>query len=273
LDLDKANADVVIAQKHVDLAKIDVDQAFGTDKEKAQLNLDIAQQNLTLAQQSLNMMTSDSNPYEEQAVERSQLAVQRLEKLISERQILAPYDCQVLRSLARPGTQVDAFSTMFVVGDPSNLVVRAPMDNDLQSKLSANSEVSLRLESDPKDAKTTYPTQFLPNFLPITTIQKDNSSSSSGLNTDYLYFTLPKNIPADKVPVGRSVFLTIIQGRKENVLLLPPAAIREYKGLNYVIVQDGNRRRRVEISEIGLKGTDRWEITADLKVGDKVLGP
>jgi hypothetical protein len=37
------------------------------------------------------------------------------------------------------------------------------------------------------------------------------------------------------------------------LLLLPPAAIREYKGLYFVIVQDGERRRRVEINEIGLK--------------------
>jgi hypothetical protein len=56
-------------------------------------------------------------------------------------------------------------------------------------------------------------------------------------------------------------------------LLLPPAAIREYKGLNFVILQEGDRRRRVEINEIGLKSTDRWEILGDLKEGDQVLGP
>ena len=53
---------------------------------------------------------------------------------------------------------------------------------------------------------------------------------------------------------------------------LPPSAIREYKGFNFVIVQDGDRRRRVEINEIGLKGEDLWEIKADLQEGDQVLG-
>lgn len=275
LDLDRAKAEVVIKQKYVDMGAIDVQQAYGVTREKAQLNLDIANQNLTLAQQALEMMKADSNPYEEQAVQRSQLAVDRLQKLVSERQIVAPYDGQILRSLARPGTQVDAFSTMFVIGDPSELVVRAAMDYDLQDKLSADSAVTLRVISDAKDPKDMYAAKFLPNFLPISTVKKneDTTTALTGLTTDYLYFSLPKDVPADKAPVGRSVFLSVILGKKDNVLLLPPAAIREYKGLNFVIVQEGTRRRRVEITEIGLKGTDRWEITADLKPGDQVLGP
>jgi len=62
-------------------------------------------------------------------------------------------------------------------------------------------------------------------------------------------------------------------GRKDNILLLPPAAIRQYRGLNFVIILDGDKRRRVEINEIGLKTAERWEVSGDLKEGDKVLGP
>jgi adenine deaminase len=65
----------------------------------------------------------------------------------------------------------------------------------------------------------------------------------------------------------------ITLGRKDDALLLPPAAIREYRGLNFVIVQEGERRRRVEIQKIGLKSTDHWEVIADLQEGDQVLGP
>jgi hypothetical protein len=36
---------------------------------------------------------------------------------------------------------------------------------------------------------------------------------------------------------------------------------------------EGDRRRRVEINEIGLKTTERWEVIADLQEGDQVLGP
>lgn len=268
-DLNKAKADVVIWQKRVDLAKIDLQQVFGVEKEKAQLNLDITQENLTLAQEALKVLTADTNPSQEQAVKRSQLAVERLEKLVAERQIVAPYDCMILRSMVRAGQQMDTFYTVFVVGEPTNLVVRAPYDSNLYSNLHESSEVSLGLA---KDAETSYTTNYLPNFLiSTTTDQSTKASPSSGV--DYLYFSLPKDIPQDQVQVGRQVYMSVILGKKDDVLLLPPAAIREYKGLSFVIVQEGNRRRRVEINEIGLRSEDRWEIVGDLREGDQVLGP
>ena len=57
-----------------------------------------------------------------------------------------------------------------------------------------------------------------------------------------------------------SVTMIVVLGRKDEALLLAPAAIREYRGQNFVIVLDGDRRRRVEINEIGLKTIDRWEV-------------
>jgi multidrug efflux pump subunit AcrA (membrane-fusion protein) len=267
-DIDKAKADVAIWQKKVELAKIDLQQAFGVDQQKAQLNLDITQENLKLAEEQLNVLTADTNPYTEQAVKRSELAVQRLEQLVSERQIVAPYDGMVLRSTIRSGQNIDAFYTAFVVGDPANLVVRAPFNADLEGQLRDQSEVSLQFS---KDTDKKFTSQFLPNFALVTTV--DQAQTSTIATSDYFYFTLPKDVPQEQVRVGRQVFLSVILGRKENVLLLPPAAIREYKGLNFVIVQDGDRRRRVEINEIGLKSNDLWEINGALQEGDQVLGP
>ncbi len=267
-DINKAQADLVIAEKRFGLAMIDVDQAYGVDKEKAQLNLDIAQENVNLAQEALKVLTADTNPSDEQAVKRSQLAVDRLQELVSERQIVAPYDCMILRSMVRPGQQMDTFYTVFVVGDPSNLVVQSPYNSDLEGQLQESTEVSLKLAT---ESSTVYPVKYLPNFLVATTT--DQSVKASPTSNDNLYFSLPKNLPQDQAQVGRQVYMTVILGKKDNVLLLPPAAIREYKGLNFVIVQDGERRRRVEINQIGLKSEDRWEVVGDLREGDKVLGP
>ncbi len=84
---------------------------------------------------------------------------------------------------------------------------------------------------------------------------------------------MPAELSREELPVGRTVNLKIVLGRKDDALLLPPAAVREYKGLRFVIVIDGDRRRRVEINEIGLQSNDRWEVIADLNEGDQVLGP
>lgn len=269
-DLNKAKADVVILQKQVELAKIDFQQAFGVEKEKAQLNLDIAQENLTVAEAALNMLTADTNPYMEQAVKRSQLSVERLEKLVAERQVIAPYDCQILRSTVRAGQQMETFYSVFVVGDPANLVIRSPYNPDLEGQLQEESEVSLKID---RKAEQQYQTHYMAGFLVSSSVDQAAQSSQTTSANDYLYFSIPKDLPEDQVRIGRQVYMTVILGRKDDALLLPPAAIREYKGLNFVIVQTDDRRRRVEINQIGLKSTDRWEVIADLREGDQVLGP
>ncbi|HCE17596.1 MAG TPA: hypothetical protein DEQ80_07030 [Anaerolinea thermolimosa] len=266
-DIQKATAEVTIWKMRVADAQLDYDRAVGIQKEKALLNLNIAKENLALAEAALKLVQENTNPYMEQAVKRSQLAVERLEGLLAERQIVAPFDCVVLRAIIRPGQQVDAFFVVFVVGDPSELIVRSPYDFDLASKMTDKIEVNLYFDS--KDEKG-YTVSYLPNFLPVTTNKEATTTRSSG---DYFYFSLPKEIQQQDLKVGRTVFLKVILGRKEKALLLPPSAIREYKGLRFVIVQDGEKRRRVEVNEIGLKGTDKWEIVADLKPGDKVVGP
>lgn len=268
-DLNKAKSEVLILQKRVQLAKLDLEQAYGVDKQKAQINLDIAQENLALAEAALQVLTADTNPYMEQAVKRSQLAVERLEKMVAERQIVAPYDCQILRSSVRAGQQLETFNSVFLVGDPTDLVIRSPYSSDLEGKLEENTVVSLRIA---KDTEQEYPTKYMPGFLIASSTDQAANSTTSALS-DYLFFEIPADLPEDQIRIGRQVFLTVILGQKDDVLLLPPAAIREYKGLNFVIVQEGERRRRVEINQIGLKSADRWEVIGDLREGDQVLGP
>jgi macrolide-specific efflux system membrane fusion protein len=164
---------------------------------------------------------------------------------------------------------VDAFYVVFTVGDPADLVVRSQFDWDLADKLHKDTEARLYLSA---DAEQGYAMQYLPNFVPFSTLAEDETTARS-TSGDFMYFTIPEDLPADQIPVGRTVNLVIVLGRKESALLLPPAALREYKGLNFVIVMEGDRRRRVEINEIGLKTPERWEVVGDLEEGDQVLGP
>ena len=268
-DIEKTKADMVIQQKLVELATINYERSFGEQRQLAQIQLDIAIQNFRLAEASLKLVSEDANLYTEQAVKRSQLSVERLEGLLAERQIVAPFDCVVLRSSMRPGQQVDAFSVAFVVGDPGELVIRSPLEYETSSLLTKSTEVNLFI-----DVNSTEPhkVDFLPNFLPIRSEENQAVVQRSSSN-DYIFFALPQDIPQADLPVGQSVFLTVILGRKDNVLLLPPSAVREYKGLMFVIVQDGEKRRRVEINKVGLRAADKWEIDADLQEGEKVQGP
>ena len=265
--LEQAKANVVILQKQVELAKLSVQESLGVDRVRAQLNLEITQQNLDLAQQSLEITTADVNTSLEQSVKRNQLGVARLESLLNERQIVAPYDGVVIKSSVRAGQTVDAYSNAFIVGDPSNLIVRSEYDVDASQHLTADSDITLLLTSEAKDG---FKVQYLPGFKPERGLPDTNSDSTTAT---YLYFSVPKEMQTTQIILGQSVFLNAVLGRKDDALMIPPAAIREYKGLKFVIVQEGEKRRRVEINDIGLKAADKWEVVADLKEGDQILGP
>ncbi len=200
-NLEKAKADVIIAQRRFEMAKIDTLRSGGLDKEKAQLNQDIAEQDLALAEAALKLVSEDTDPYAEQAVKRSQLSVERLEGLVSERQIVAPFDCVVLRSSMRPGQDVNAFNVAFVVGDPTNLVIRSTLDYDVSKLLDKTTIVSLFLNSDDTEG---HSVEFLPHFLPVRSEENKELVQRSSSN-DYMFFSMPEDVPQSELPVGKSV--------------------------------------------------------------------
>lgn len=266
-NLEKAKADVAILQKQVELGKINLQQSQGIERDRAQLNLEITLENLNLAEAALKLATQQDTTYLDQAVKRSELAVARIEGLLGDRQITAPYDSMILRSSVRAGQQVDAYFGAFLVGDPTVLVIRSAYNFDVAKTLTSETDVTLFLAA---NEEIGIKTQYLPNFRPEKGIQTTEDTSSTA---NYVYYALPNEVPIERINIGQSVFLTVILGQRDDVLLLPPSAIREYKGLNFVIVQDGDKRRRVEINEIGLKSAEKWEVIADLEEGDQVIGP
>lgn len=266
-NIQRAEIDVAMWEKRVELAQLETNYVYSTlERTRAASNLFMAEQNLALAKLSLEQANEKISPYEQQAVQRSQLAVERLEDQIAERQLHAPFDGLVIRTSLRPGQSVEAYNVVMTIGDPTQLIVRSQYDYELSGILNPKTEVTLYLST---ERTQEFPITFLPNFIPIT-----NAASGTDIfSTDWFYFTTPPELGSPDIKVGKSVYLTIILGKKDEALLLAPAAIRTFGNNNFVIVLEGDRRRRVEISKIDLKTTDKWEIIADLQEGDQVLGP
>ena len=144
-DVSRAQAEVTIAEKQLEMAQLEVDEASGAAEDVASLNFDIAEQNLILAQLNLALKEQETNPYVEQVVKRNELAVQRLESLLAERQIVAPYDGVILKVQLREGENVDGYSTVIDMGDPSDLVIRVQVDWEIRGKLSSSTETHMYL--------------------------------------------------------------------------------------------------------------------------------
>ncbi len=59
---------------------------------------------------------------------------------------------------------------------------------------------------------------------------------------------------------------------RQNVLWLPPAAVRTFQNRTFVVLQTPDGPRSVDV-EIGLRTTDRVEIKSGVREGDVVIGP
>jgi HlyD family secretion protein len=265
-EVQKAESDVAIAQSRLELAE---------KQSGASENVKIAQEQLKVAQAWLEVVRAEVGSSLEPAVQRNELSVERLERLVAERQVIAPYDGIVLGSYLSVGNQTSAFDPVFLVGDPAELVIAIGYDYELSQALNPESEAYVLPQgSDEGNDDRSYPAQFIPEFLPVSQPKKGVSSTEENdLSLNFYYFALPKNLPVEELPVGQAVKLRLILGEKQDALLLHPAAIRGNDQFKFVIVLDGDQHRRVEVVEIGLKSGLAWEIKADLKEGDQVLGP
>jgi len=270
-DIQQDESEAIIAQKQVALAQMNLDSAVGAQRGVAQLNLEIAQEHFKTAEARLALVKAKADSPSDQVVQHNQNTVDSLNRLIAERQLFAPYDGIVLVMRLLPGLQATAFATAIVVGDLGDIVVQVGFDDDLVKKLDASTVAYLYPTKEPEPK---YPVKFISNFLPISNEQSGITETPSGdLIVNYLYFSVPDNTPRDAVQVGNAVRLNLILGSKQDALLLSPAALRGNDAFSYVIVLEDDTHRRVEVVSIGVKTVDKWEVIANLKPGDQILGP
>jgi hypothetical protein len=72
--------------------------------------------------------------------------------------------------------------------------------------------------------------------------------------------------------LGEAASAVIEVEKRENVLWLPPAALRIFQGRDFVFVEENGVQRRVDVL-LGLSSADRVEILEGLSEGQTVLGP
>jgi multidrug efflux pump subunit AcrA (membrane-fusion protein) len=231
------------------------------------LQLKLAEENLALAKLDLEEASEEVSLYQKQTVERAQLTVERLEAQLAERQIIAPYDCVVLPRRGqplRPGDSVEAFKPVFTVGDPAELMIATDRTHDRIGEVREDTKVHFSLAH---EASESYDAQLMTNFYPLGETDKDQA-----LSQDLLFFAILSSPERDEIPVGKTVYLTVVLGRSDDALLLPPATIRSFRGRDFVIVQEGDQQRRVDV-RIGLESDECVEVIGDLQEGDQVVGP
>ena len=193
------------------------------------------------------------------AVEQAQLDVKKIADKIAAASISAPLDGEVLALNIVPGNSIEAFKTAIVVGDPGALEITADLDASDVAELSVQMPASIRLRNRPEQDLSGFVRQ-----LPFI-------GGSDAANTDdkAVHVALQdKNIALE---LGELATVLITLEQKDNALWLPPAAIRTFQGRDFVVIQEGEAQRRVDV-KLGIKGEDRVEVLEGVQEGQVVVG-
>jgi len=251
-----------------------VRDAWARQVTEAQRNLDIAQAAYdaavkdryytirelenSVAQAQLEHATALAGPDP-----RLEQKVRQLEAQVAEHQIVAPFDGVVLALSAAPGDSVSAYQTVLVVGDPSELELRADLSAEQVRDLAVGQAATL--------APADYPGQTFQGQvrqLPYGwggDVEETDHATHIGFDAD--------DAAGLDLEVGALVRVTIVLEEKDGVLWLPPAALQTFRGRTFVILQEPDGTQRTVDVVTGIESEERVEIVSGLEEGHVVVGP
>lgn len=267
------------AQRSYDIAVRNYNAMAGTSSEheqlvaEAQLNTAIAhladaQQRLTSIQSGIGYqleLSLKENEVElaQISLEEARLGIQDLEQSIADARLTAPFDGNVVSLGVTDGKTVEAYNIYAIVADLTYLEISADLQSKDTIELEEGMEITAELANRPGEEFNGF-IRRLPYFGTTSTSGEDEDKSTR--------ISLDMNPPDLGLDLGDLIRITVILEQKENVLWLPPQAIRTFEGREFVVVQDGEYQARIDV-KIGIEGEDRVEILEGLEEGQIVIGP
>ena len=225
-----------------------------------------------LAQLNLREVESRVDPSLVQAVARAELAVAALERQVEERRIRAPFAGQIvavgigLKSMRGPleppqrRAEVPAFSPFIVIVEPHPVELIVSSQSARVSDLAVGQEVTAihRWAQDKP--------------FPVRVAQMPTISSGDRFIPGYpgsIHLAIDGESPP--LVAGEFINIEVVAAVRDDTLVLSDAAVRRFGGRTFVVVQDGDRQRRIDI-RIGLESPGMVEVLEGLNEGDIVVG-
>jgi multidrug efflux pump subunit AcrA (membrane-fusion protein) len=215
------------------------------------------------AQQQLDWLNEGVDPVLVNEVNQAELTLERLQAQVAEAQIIAPMDGKVLSLSVYAGRPVDAFNPAVIVVDPAAKEVSANLSTSDLENLIEDQPATVVLSAFPGETWTGAMRR-----LPYPFGSGGGTQGLAGAD-DSARISLDGDLNA--LELGDLARVTIVLEEKEDALWLPPAAIRTFQGRKFVIVQDADRQRRVDVT-VGIESRDRVEILDGLEEGQTIVG-
>jgi len=196
-------------------------------------------------------------------VSQARLTLERLQARVAEAQLVAPIDGQVLSVSIYGGRPIDAFKEAIIVADPTAIEVSADVYSSNLSDMVEGQKATISLRA--------YPDQTWQGVVRRLPYPYGSGGGSERLaDADESTRISMENPPSD-MQLGDLVRVVIVLEEKDDALWIPPEAIRTFQGRQFVIVQDGERQRRVDV-RVGIQSQDRVEILEGLEEGMVIVG-
>jgi len=228
----------------------------------AELDYEIQKYQFEIAELEFNNLTAEVDSQLIKAVERAKLSVERLQAMVDDTQVVSPIDGKVTSVSAYEGRDVQAYRTVFVVADETELEITAePMSSQLQ-RLTEGMDAAVILSA--------YPGKELPATIVQLPYPYGKGGGATIEDADKLTHITMDTQDLD-VEAGDLVKVIVTIERKADALWLPPAAIRTFSGRTFVVVEEEGVQRRVDVT-IGIESAERVEIEDGLEAGQVVIG-
>jgi multidrug efflux pump subunit AcrA (membrane-fusion protein) len=196
------------------------------------------------------------------------LNVERLRAQLNDARLVAPFGGQVLLVSTVEGRAVTAYDSVMVVANVDALEVSAKLDADEMEELQEGMEVTCAPVGRPGQEFAGHirrlPYPYGGGSL-VGAAEDEDQSTRVALLRD------PEDLGLE---LDDRVRVTAVLERKADVLWVPPQAISLFEGRRFIVVQDGDRQRSVDIT-VGIEDVDRVEIegvTEPLDEGWIVVG-
>lgn len=187
------------------------------------------------------------------AVQAAQLNIDQINTKIAKSSLRAPLDGVVLEVTIKPGDTAAAFTAVITLALPEPLEAIATLAFNDTQRLSVNMLGVCQEINRPETA-----VQCAVRRLPLSSRDADQ--------------TVRVGAALDDLALGQLVEITMPLQVREDVLWLPPAAIRTFQNRTFVVIETPDGQRVSDV-QLGLQTGDRVEILSGVEEGAVVVGP
>lgn len=253
----------------------------------ADLESQLRQKKLSTRSEELKMIELLRDPGEKSAEQVEQAKIDfelkreemvTLEETIAKARITAPLSGEVVTLYYNKGDMSKAYEAVATIADMNQLTVAATISQEDLKKVAAGMEATVDINA---AGQQKGKVKQLPNPNKANNQNQNggyyggyggmyNQNQQKDTIDQYLVVDL-ENMPQG-VTRGTPLSVEIVVSKKENVLTIPPAALRTITGRNYVQVVDSSGAKKEVDVEVGMQTSTSVEIVKGLTSGQKVVG-